>query len=324
MYPSLKNELSEEEYYLKPMNCPFHILIYKSDLKSYRDLPKRYFELGSVYRMEKTGVLHGLLRARGFTQDDAHIFCTFEQINDEILNLLTFSVSLLSSFGFDNIEADLSTRPNKSIGNDKDWNVATESLENALNQQNISYKIAQGEGAFYGPKIDLHVKDAIGRRWQLTTIQVDFAQPNNFSLEYVNKDNKKVKPVMIHRALLGSIERFTGILIEHYAGKLPGWLSPTQIKILTIGDVDEYVSKISSKLKKYRFEVDNRNIRLGEKIHDSKKQNIPITLIIGENDSLNNTMAINFLDSNNLKDIEVSEGIKYINKNLKKPVFKIL
>ena len=324
MYPSLKNELSDEEYYLKPMNCPFHILIYKSDLKSYRDLPKRYFELGSVYRMEKTGVLHGLLRARGFTQDDAHIFCTFEQINDEILNLLTFSVSLLSSFGFDNIEADLSTRPNKSIGNDKDWNVATESLENALNQQNISYKIAQGEGAFYGPKIDLHVKDAIGRRWQLTTIQVDFAQPNNFSLEYVNKDNKKVKPVMIHRALLGSIERFTGILIEHYAGKLPGWLSPTQIKILTIGDVDEYVSKISSKLKKYRFEVDNRNIRLGEKIHDSKKQNIPITLIIGENDSLNNTMAINFLDSNNLKDIEVSEGIKYINKTLKKPVFKIL
>ena len=194
--------------------------------------------------MEKTGVLHGLLRARGFTQDDAHIFTTTEDLNNEILNLLTFSIKLLNCFGFENIEADLSTRPEDSIGEDKDWEIATQSLEDALNIQKISYKNAHGEGAFYGPKIDLHVKDAIGRRWQLTTIQIDFAQPDNFSLEYINSDNKKVRPVMIHRALLGSIERFTGILTEHYAGVFPGWLAPTQVNILTIGNVDDYLSLI--------------------------------------------------------------------------------
>ncbi len=323
MYPALTTEDTNDEYYLKPMNCPFHILVYKNDIRSYRDLPIRYFELGSVYRMEKTGVLHGLLRARGFTQDDAHIFTTIDNLNDEILNLLTFSIKLLNCFGFTDIEADLSTRPKDYIGEDKDWEKATNSLEEALNQQKISYKIAQGEGAFYGPKIDLHIKDAIGRRWQLTTIQIDFAQPNNFSLEYVNSDNKKVRPVMIHRALLGSIERFTGILIEHYAGHLPGWLAPTQINILTIGNVDEHLQKIVKKLNKYRFSIDNRNIRLGEKIHDSKKMKIPITLIIGENDRNNNTVAINYASGEETKDINLEEGIKSINKVLKKPTFKL-
>jgi len=323
MYPALTDEHTEEEYYLKPMNCPFHILVYKNDIRSYRELPLRYFELGSVYRMEKTGVLHGLLRARGFTQDDAHIFTTTEELNNEILNLLTFSIKLLNCFGFDNIEADLSTRPSDSIGEDKDWENATQSLEDALNTQKISYKTAQGEGAFYGPKIDLHVKDAIGRRWQLTTIQIDFAQPDNFSLEYVNSDNKKIRPVMIHRALLGSIERFTGILTEHYAGEFPGWLAPTQINILTIGKVDKYLEKVINKFKKYRLNIDDRNIRLGEKIHESKKLKIPVTLIIGENDSKNNTVALNFINGDEYKDIELSEGIKSINKTLKKPIFKL-
>ena len=323
MYPAITTEDTNDEYYLKPMNCPFHILVYKNDIRSYRDLPIRYFELGSVYRMEKTGVLHGLLRARGFTQDDAHIFTTTNNLNEEILNLLTFSIKLLNCFGFTDIEADLSTRPKDFIGKDKDWENATNSLEEALNQQKLSYKIAQGEGAFYGPKIDLHIKDAIGRRWQLTTIQIDFAQPNNFSLEYVNSDNKKVRPVMIHRALLGSIERFTGILIEHYAGDLPGWLSPTQINILTIGNVSEYLQKIVKKINKYRFNIDNRNIRLGEKIHDSKKMKVPITLIIGENDSNNNTVAINYARGEGTKDINLEDGIKAINKVLKKPTFKL-
>ena len=324
MYPPLKNEENnDDEYYLKPMNCPFHILIYKSEIRSYKELPLRFFELGSVYRYEKTGVLHGLLRARGFTQDDAHIFCTNEQIEEEILNLLTFSIRLLNAFGFDSIEADLSTRPEKSIGNDDDWNTATESLASALDNQNISYVTAHGEGAFYGPKIDLHVKDAIGRRWQLSTIQVDFSQPDNFDLQYVDSNNKRVKPVMIHRALLGSIERFTGILIENYAGHFPGWLAPVQVKVLTIGDVSNYVEELVKSLKDVRFEIDNRSIRLGEKIHDVSKEKVPVTIIIGEQDVSSRTMALNIHEKDNQKDIKLEEGIKQIKNVLKIPKFKL-
>ena len=324
MYPPLKNEENnEDEYYLKPMNCPFHILIYKSEIRSYKELPLRFFELGSVYRYEKTGVLHGLLRARGFTQDDAHIFCTNEQIEEEILNLLTFSIRLLNAFGFDSIEADLSTRPEKSIGNDDDWNTATESLASALDNQNISYVTAHGEGAFYGPKIDLHVKDAIGRRWQLSTIQVDFSQPDNFDLQYVDSNNKRVKPVMIHRALLGSIERFTGILIENYAGHFPGWLAPVQVKVLTIGEVSNYVEELAKSLKDVRLEIDNRSIRLGEKIHDASKEKVPVTIIIGEQDVSSRTMALNIHEKDNQKDIKLEEGIKQIKNVLKIPKFKL-
>ena len=323
MFPPLKNEENDEEYYLKPMNCPFHILIYKSDIRSYKELPLRYFELGSVYRYEKSGVLHGLLRARGFTQDDAHIFCTTDQIEEEILNLLTFSIKLLNSFGFDSIEADLSTRPEKSIGNSDDWEKATNSLKSALENQNISYVTAHGEGAFYGPKIDLHVKDAIGRRWQLSTIQVDFAQPNNFDLQFVDSNNKRVKPVMIHRALLGSIERFTGILIENYAGEFPGWLSPVQVKVLTIGDVSNYVNKITKSIKGFRYEVDDRNLRLGEKLHDATKDKVPITLIVGEKDELSNTLAINIRSQDNQQNVKYEDAIKQIKANLKTPIFKI-
>lgn len=322
MYPPLQSKDNDDKYYLKPMNCPFHILIYKSELRSYKELPIRLFELGSVYRFEKTGVLHGLLRARGFTQDDAHIFCTFDQINTEVNNLLRFSIALLKSFGFKNIEADLSTKPKKAIGNDEDWNIATRSLEVALEDEGIDFVTAEGEGAFYGPKIDLHVKDAIGRRWQLSTIQIDFAQPDNFDLEYVSTKNSKDRPVMIHRALLGSIERFTGILIEHYAGEFPSWLAPTQLKILTIGDVSDYVKNITAKLSGVRFEIDDRNIRLGEKIHDAKKQNIPLTLIIGEKDLSNNTGSLNILNSESKNNLDIASLVDFIIDDVTEPEFE--
>ena len=322
MYPPLQSKDNDDKYYLKPMNCPFHILIYKSELRSYKELPIRLFELGSVYRFEKTGVLHGLLRARGFTQDDAHIFCTFDQINTEVNNLLRFSIALLKSFGFKNIEADLSTKPNKAIGKDEDWNIATRSLEVALEDEGIDFVTAEGEGAFYGPKIDLHVKDAIGRRWQLSTIQIDFAQPDNFDLEYVSTKNSKDRPVMIHRALLGSIERFTGILIEHYAGEFPSWLAPTQLKILTIGDVSDYVKNITAKLSGVRFEIDHRNIRLGEKIHDAKKHNIPLTLIIGEKDLSNNTGSLNILNSESKNNLDIASLVDFIIDDVTEPEFE--
>ena len=322
MYPPLQSKDNDDKYYLKPMNCPFHILIYKSELRSYKELPIRLFELGSVYRFEKTGVLHGLLRARGFTQDDAHIFCTFDQINTEVNNLLRFSIALLKSFGFKNIEADLSTKPKKAIGNDEDWNIATRSLEVALEDEGIDFVTAEGEGAFYGPKIDLHVKDAIGRRWQLSTIQIDFAQPDTFDLEYVSTKNSKDRPVMIHRALLGSIERFTGILIEHYAGEFPSWLAPTQLKILTIGDVSDYVKNITAKLSGVRFEIDDRNIRLGEKIHDAKKHNIPLTLIIGEKDLSNNTGSLNILNSESKNNLDIASLVDFIIDDVTEPEFE--
>ena len=323
MFPPIVHEENDETYYLKPMNCPFHILVYKSDLHSYKELPLRYFEFGSVYRYEKTGVLHGLLRLRGFTQDDAHIFCTNDQINSEVKTLLNFSVKLLNSFGLFDIEADLSTKPKKYIGSDEDWEVATDSLKNSLTELNIPFATAKGEGAFYGPKIDLHAKDAIGRRWQLSTIQIDFAQPQNFDIEYVNTDNKKVRPVMIHRALLGSVERFTGVLIEHYAGHMPGWLSPVQIDVLTIGNVNEYIDQINEKLSGYRINIDDRNIRLGEKIHNSQKNKTPIQVIVGENDINSFTVALNIYNKDNLKDVPLEDAIKIIQTELKEPEFTI-
>ena len=323
MYPPISHEENNETYYLKPMNCPFHILVYKSDLHSYKELPLRYFEFGSVYRYEKTGVLHGLLRLRGFTQDDAHIFCTTAQINDEVKTLLSFSVNLLGCYGLTEIEADLSTKPNKYIGSDSDWENATNSLKQSLTELEVPFKTAEGEGAFYGPKIDLHAKDAIGRRWQLSTIQIDFAQPDNFNIEYVNSENKKERPVMIHRALLGSVERFTAVLLEHYAGNLPGWLSPTQIDILTIGNVEEYKDKLLKDLKDYRVSVDNRNIRLGEKIHNSEKSKTPIQIIIGEQDNEKDTIALNIHGEDNSKDIDYKEGLKIIRNTLKEPEFNL-
>ena len=323
MYPPISHEENNETYYLKPMNCPFHILVYKSDLHSYKELPLRYFEFGSVYRYEKTGVLHGLLRLRGFTQDDAHIFCTTDQINDEVKTLLAFSVKLLGSYGLTDIEADLSTKPKKYIGSDDDWDNATASLKQSLTELGVPFQTAEGEGAFYGPKIDLHAKDAIGRRWQLSTIQIDFAQPDNFNIEYVNADNKKARPVMIHRALLGSVERFTAVLLEHYAGNLPGWLSPNQVDILTIRKVYEYANKLVQDLSSYRTSLDDRNTRLGEKIHSSEKSKTPIQIIIGEKDVENNTMALNIFGQDNAKDIDYKDALKIITNALKEPEFSL-
>jgi len=323
MYSSIKSE-DGSEYYLKPMNCPFHILAYKSTIRSYKELPIRLFELGSVYRYEKTGVLHGLMRARGFTQDDAHIFCMLDQIDQELDNLLSFSIAILNAFGFYDIEADLSTKPTKAIGEDSMWESATESLKNSLSKREIPFKIANGEGAFYGPKIDLHVKDAIGRRWQLSTIQVDFAQPENFQLEYISTNNKKERPVMIHRALLGSIERFTGILLENYNGNLPGWLSPDQIVVISLNDdVKKYSERIFTILKDYRIKHDFTNTRLSEKIKKYKLMKVPIIIVIGDNDKSNKTLAINFSDGRNEQNIEINSGIKKINNFLQIPKVNI-
>ena len=323
MFSSIKTE-DGNEYYLKPMNCPFHILAYKSNIRSYKELPVRLFELGSVYRYEKTGVLHGLMRARGFTQDDAHIFCMIDQIDTELEGLLSFSIGILNAFGFYDIEADLSTKPNEAIGSDTIWETATQSLKKSLIKKNIPYKTALGEGAFYGPKIDLHVKDAIGRRWQLSTIQVDFAQPENFKLEYVTKENIHERPVMIHRALLGSIERFTGILLENYNGNLPGWLAPNQVIVISLNkDVTDYAKGVFKFLNKYRVQLDYSNMRLSEKIKKYRLLKIPIIIVIGDKDKKNGTIAINFSDGRNDQNIDIKSGIKMVKEYLKIPKVKI-
>ena len=250
MFASMKLEGSE--YQLKPMNCPFHIMIYKSHLRSYRDLPIRYGELGTVYRYERTGVLHGLLRVRGFTQDDAHLFCRPDQIEAEVSRVLDFTFFVLGTFGFTEFEIYLSTRPEKSVGSDENWTIATNALEAALKSRNVAYQVDPGEGVFYGPKIDIKIKDVLGRSWQCSTVQVDFNNPERFKLAYTGEDGKHHQPIMIHRALMGSIERFFGILIEHYAGAFPTWLAPVQAVVLTITDhQQEFAAKIVSTLKSH-------------------------------------------------------------------------
>ena len=234
MYPPM--EMEGAKYYPKPMNCPMHCLIFRSRTRSYRELPLRLFEFGTVYRYERSGVLHGLLRTRGFTQDDSHIYCTPDQIVPELTSLLGFVLRILRTFGFEHFEAELSTRPEgKSVGADEDWERATDALHEALRQSGLPYTVAEGEGAFYGPKIDVHLKDAIGRRWQLSTLQVDFNHPIRFDLTYIGEDNERHRPIMIHRALFGSVERFFGILVEHYAGAFPTWLAPVQVQVLPGG-----------------------------------------------------------------------------------------
>ena len=294
MYPTL--EIDEgDEYVLKPMNCPFHILIFRSRGRSYRELPLRMFELGTVYRYERSGVLHGLLRVRGFTQDDSHIFCMESQIDDELQGLLDFSLMVLRDFGFEQFEADLSTRPDKYVGRADLWDRATVALRRALEGTGLDYSVAEGEGAFYGPKIDLHVRDAIGRRWQVTTLQVDFAQPDNFDLEYTSPDNIRQRPVMIHRALFGSVERFFGVLLEHYAGALPGWLSPVQATVVPVADRHaEYASQVAGGLKGkgLRIEVDGSDETVGEKIRRALTQKHPAVIVVGDHDVDANTVGL--------------------------------
>jgi len=276
------------EYYLKPMNCPFHILMYETRLRSYRELPLRWAELGTVYRYERSGVLHGLMRVRGFTQDDAHIFCTPEQIEDEVLQVLRFSLDMLRAFGFSEFDVYLSTMPEDHVGEAERWEQAQESLRKAIEDEGLSYDVDEGGGAFYGPKIDIHVKDALGRTWQLTTIQFDFNMPENFDLTYVGEDGKDHRPYMVHRALLGSLERFFGVLVEHYGGAFPVWLSPVQAVLIPIADRHvEYARQVAERLRAadLRVEVDESADRMQAKIRDAEMQKVPYMLVVGDREA---------------------------------------
>jgi threonyl-tRNA synthetase len=287
-------QIDEQDYVVKPMNCPGHILIYKRKLRSYRELPIRYFELGTVYRYEKSGVLHGLLRVRGFTQDDAHIFCRLEQLEDEIISVLEFVDYVMKVFKFE-YEVNLSTRPEKFAGTVEDWDKATEILQRALQDRNIPFKIDPGAGVFYGPKIDIKLKDAIGRLWQGPTIQVDFNLPQRFNLSYTAEDGSKKVPVMVHRAILGSIERFFGALIEHYAGAFPAWLAPVQATIMPIADRhNDYAQKVAQSLKQrgLRVETDLRREKIGAKIRDAQLQKVPYMIIVGDKEQEANLLSV--------------------------------
>lgn len=293
MFAAMKVENSE--YQLKPMNCPYHIMIYKSHLRSYRDLPIRYGELGTVYRYERTGVLHGLLRVRGFTQDDAHLFCRPDQMEAEVSKVLDFTFFMLRTFGFSEFEVFLSTRPKESVGTDDHWALATASLEGALKSRGIAFEVDAGGGAFYGPKIDIKIKDALGRSWQCSTVQVDFNNPERFDLSYISEDGKPHRPIMIHRALLGSIERFIGILIEHYAGAFPTWLAPVQAKLLPISEKHHaYAQQVHAQLQSagIRAEIDLRNEKIGLKIREAEMAKIPFMLVVGEREAQSGTVAV--------------------------------
>ena len=299
MFPIMKLE-ENQEFILKPMNCPFHIKIYESKTRSYKDLPLRIAEYGTVYRYEKSGVLHGLLRVRGFTQDDAHIFCTPEQIEKEIIDLILLVKEILSKFGFSDYEVYLSTRPDEFVGEISLWDQAEDSLKKALNKVGINYKINEKEGAFYGPKIDIEIKDSLDRKWQCSTIQLDFNLPRKFNISYIGADNSKHYPVMIHRALLGSFERFLGILIEHYNGDFPFWLAPTQIAILPISDkFTEYSLKVYNYLKEkgFRVEIDLKANSLNYKIRQYEKLKVPVMIIVGQKEQETNSVNIRFRHS---------------------------
>jgi threonyl-tRNA synthetase len=307
-------EVEGQSYGIKPMNCLAHMLIYKSTIRSYRDLPIRYFEMGLVHRHEKSGVLHGLTRVRQFTQDDAHLLCTPEQLNDEIKGIIDFALDMLELFGFE-CEIELSTQPEKRIGTDEDWDRATNALEKALQDKEISYKIRAGEGAFYGPKIDILLKDALNRRWQCSTIQCDFTLPERFDLTYIGADGEKHRPVMLHRTLLGSMERFLGVLIEHYAGAFPTWLAPVQAIILTVTDrQNTYGEQLYQRLLTagIRVEKDLRNEKLGYKIREAQMQKIPYMLVVGDREVEAGGVSPRRRDGKDLKLMETDEFIRLV------------
>jgi threonyl-tRNA synthetase len=295
MYPPM--EMDNGTYYMKPMNCPMHCLIFRSRQRSYRELPLRLFELGTVYRYERAGTLHGLMRIRGFTQDDSHIYCTREQAPDEIASLLDFVLSVLRAFGFDDFTFNLSTRdPNKYVGTDENWDEATASLRAALERHGLEYSIKDGDAAFYGPKIDIDVRDAIGRTWQLSTIQYDFNHPERFELEYVGADNERHRPIMLHRALFGSIERFFGVLLEHYAGNFPTWLAPLQVRVLPVATAHEgYAADVVKALEAAGARVDmvGANDALGKRIRAAKLDKMPYVLVVGDDDVAARTVGVN-------------------------------
>jgi threonyl-tRNA synthetase len=294
MYPPM--EMEGATYYPKPMNCPMHILIYKSQSRSYRDLPMRLFEFGTVYRFERSGVLHGLTRVRSITQDDSHIFVAPDQLAGELTSLLAFVLRVLRTFGLTDFEAELSTRPEKFVGEPEEWDVATDALRQALEASDIGYKVAEGEGAFYAPKIDVHVRDAIGRRWQISTLQVDLQMPQRFDMEFVGADNARHRPFMIHRALFGSVERFFGILLEHYAGALPAWLSPVQARVLPVReDHHLYAASVVGRLKAAGLRVDlaEADEPLGARIRKAKLEKLPYVLVVGDDDVEAGTLGVN-------------------------------
>jgi len=321
MYSPL--DIEGQQYYLKPMNCPFHIHIYKNSIRSYREFPIRYAEEGTVYRYERSGVLHGLMRVRGFTQDDAHHFCRPDQMPDEIDFVLNFSLHILRSFGFSDIQAYLSTKPEKSVGDAEQWRAAEIALEDSLKRAKVSYKIDQGGGAFYGPKIDLKVNDAIGREWQLTTIQFDFTLPERFDLTFIGEDGQPHRPYMVHRALLGSMERFFGVLIEHYAGAFPVWLSPVQAALIPIADRHiDYAKQVAAKLRqsKLRVIVDDRSERMNAKIRDAQNQKIPYMLVIGDKEVENDQVALRLRNGENIGPIPLSAFIERANEDIRQKI----
>ena len=288
-------DIEGKEYVMKPMNCPFHIQIYKSQLRSYRDLPVRFGELGTVYRYERSGVLHGLLRVRGFTQDDAHLFCRPSQIEDEITKVLDLIVYILQSFGFFEYKIYLSTRPDKYVGADEDWEKATKALETALNNKKLDFEVDPGEGVFYGPKIDIKIKDSLNRYWQVSTVQVDFNLPERFDISYIEEDGQRHKPIMLHRALMGSLERFFGCLVEHYAGAFPLWLAPVQVILCTITENQaEYAEKLAQQLENsdIRVEKDLRNEKIGFKIREAQLQKIPYMVVLGDKEVESQTLGV--------------------------------
>ena len=312
-------QIDEIDYYIKPMNCPFHIMVYKSKLRSYRELPVKYAELGTVYRYERSGALHGLMRVRGFTQDDAHIMCTPDQLVGEVVKLLDFSLFFLKSFGFERYDIFLSTQPDNYVGEDIDWERATESLKEALEISGLDYKVDPGEGVFYGPKIDIKIKDALDRSWQCTTIQFDFNLPERFNMTYIGEDNEAHRPYMIHRALLGSLERFFGVLIEHYAGNFPVWLAPVQVQVIPISEHQvDYAKGILQALRdaNIRADIDVQNEKVGYKIREAEKQKIPYMIVVGNKEIENNNISVRKHLKGNLGTTDLKSFISSVNQEI--------
>ena len=313
MYAAI--EMEGQDYYLKPMNCPFHVMYYRNDLRSYRELPMRIGELGTVYRYERGGVVQGLLRVRGMTQDDAHIFCRPDQVEDEVNGVLDLTFFLMSSFGFSDYDIMLSTRPEKAVGEDDRWELATESLRKTLVERGIDYQIDDGGGAFYGPKIDIHIRDAIGRLWQITTVQFDFNLPERFGLTYIGEDGREHRPYMVHRALLGTMERFMGVLIEHYAGAFPVWLAPVQAVVIPIADRHvEYAQNLKTRLEasNVRVDVDDGNDRMNAKIRNAQLQKVPYMLVIGDREIEAGAAAVRLRSGDDLGAVPVEEIVARI------------
>ena len=313
-------DVEGREYVMKPMNCPFHIQIYKTKLRSYRDLPVRFGELGTVYRYERSGVLHGLLRVRGFTQDDAHLFCRPSQIEEEITKVLDLIVFVLQSFGFHEYKIYLSTRPEKYVGSDSGWESATKALETALKNKNLEFEVDPGEGVFYGPKIDIKIKDSLNRYWQVSTVQVDFNLPEKFDITYIEEDGQRRQPIMLHRALMGSLERFFGCLIEHYAGAFPLWLAPVQIILLPITDNHtEYTDKIAKELEEsgIRVEKDLRNEKIGFKIREAQLQKIPYMIVLGDKEVETSTLSVRRRRSKETRTLDLKTFLNEVNEAVK-------